>query len=174
MRVLSIDPALRNTGYAVIERRLKTGRTPTYKVVTYGVIENGRKLRQSGCLLAIHEQLRDVIQNHKPEVCAVEGVIYVQSFKTAITMGAARGAAILSAAEFGLEVFEYAPKRVKQAGVGKGAADKQQVAFMIRALLGLTETPPHDAADALAIGLAHFYEQDPTRVSRLADKPAAI
>ena len=202
MRVLSIDPALRNTGYAVIERRLKTGRTPTYKVVTYGVIENGRKLRQSGCLLAIHEQLRDVIQNHKPEVCAVEGVIYVQSFKTAITMGAARGAAVdedllgvrevllhvvqderrvvraglveARALAAALEVFEYAPKRVKQAVVGKGAADKQQVAFMIRALLGLTETPPHDAADALAIGLAHFYEQDPTRVSRLADKPAAI
>lgn len=174
MRVLSIDPALRNTGYAVIERHIASGRKPTYKAVTYGVIENGHKLRQSGCLVAIREKLRDVIEEHSPEVCAVEGVIYVQSFKTAITMGAARGAAILSAAEFGLEVFEYAPKRVKQAVVGKGAANKQQVAFMIRALLGLTETPPHDAADALAIGLAHFYEQDPTRVSTLADKPAAI
>ena len=174
MRVLSIDPALRNTGYAVIERYLEAGRKPAYKVLTYGVVENGRKVRQSGCLVAIREQLRDVIQDHNPEVCAVEGVIYVQSLKTAITMGAARGAAILSAAEFGLEVYEYNPRRVKQAVVGKGAADKQQVAFMIRALLGLKETPPHDAADALAIGLAHFYEQDPMRVSALADKPAAI
>ena len=77
----------------------------------------------------------------------------MQSHKTAILLGAARGAAILAAAERGLPVFEYAPKRIKQATVGRGNADKNQVAFMIRALLGLTETPDADAADALAIGL---------------------
>ncbi|MEM9018659.1 MAG: crossover junction endodeoxyribonuclease RuvC, partial [Verrucomicrobiota bacterium] len=109
-----------------------------------------------------------------PEVCAVEGVIYVQSYKTAITMGAARGAAILAAAEHGMEIFEYAPRRVKQAVVGRGGADKQQVAFMVRSLLGLTETPPPDAADAIAIGIAHFYEQDPTRLSVTLEKPVAL
>lgn len=173
VRVLSIDPALRNTGYAVVER-IDTGRKPTYRAVAYGVIENKRALRQSGCLVAIREQLNDVIREHGPEVCAVEGVIYVQSYKTAIAMGAARGAAILAAAEHGLEIFEYAPKRVKQAVVGKGSADKQQVAFMMRALLGLTETPPPDAADALAIGLAHFHAHDPQRVSAITDKPAPL
>ena len=71
-------------------------------------------------------------------------------------LGAARGAAILAAAERGLPVFEYAPTRIKQATVGRGGADKNQVAFMIRALLGLTETPGPDAADALAIGLTHL------------------
>ena len=91
------------------------------------------------------------------EACAVESVIYVQSYKTAITMGAARGAAIIAAADHGLPVYEYAPKRVKQAVVGKGAASKEQVAFMIRALLKLEETPSPDAADALAVGMAHFY-----------------
>tara|TARA_R110002096_G_scaffold397401_2_gene593323 strand:+ start:2620 stop:3144 length:525 start_codon:yes stop_codon:yes gene_type:complete len=174
VRVLSIDPALRNTGYAVIERTVVAGRKPNYQALVYGVIANQRKLRQSGCLVAIREQLREIIDKHQPEVCAVEGVIFVQSYKTAITMGAARGAAILAAAEYGMEVYEYAPKRVKQAIVGKGSADKQQVAFMVRALLGLTETPDHDAADALAIGMAHLYDQDPTRISAISDKPTAI
>ena len=177
MRVLSIDPALRNTGYAIVERIAPDpkirGSKPDFKALTYGVIKNAPKLRQSGCLVQIREQIKDVIDEFSPEVCAVEGVIFVQSYKTAITMGAARGAAILAAAEHGMEVFEYAPKRVKQAVVGRGSADKQQVAFMMRALLHLTETPPHDAADALAIGLAHFYANDPTRPAVL-DKAVPI
>ena len=83
----------------------------------------------------------------------------MQSHRTAITLGAARGAAILAAAERGIPVFEYSPREVKQAVVGRGGAEKTQVAFMVRALLGLTETPPPDAADALAIGLTHLREQ---------------
>ncbi len=152
MRVLAIDPALRNTGYAVLEKQ-----AGVVQALGYGTISNSPKLLQSGCLVAIRETLSSIIERHQPEVCAVEGIIYVQSYKTAIIMGAARGAAMLAAAEHGLSIYEYAPKRVKQAVVGKGAADKQQVAFMVRALLNLTETPEPDAADALAIGLAHFY-----------------
>ncbi len=163
VRVISIDPALRNTGYAVIEKVVKEGRSSDFRALAYGVIKNPRNLRQSGCLVRIREQLRDVIEEYQPEVCAVEGVIFVQSYKTAITMGAARGAAIIAAAEHGMEVYEYAPKRVKQAVVGRGSADKQQVAFMMRALLHLTENPPPDAADALAIGMAHFYASDSSK-----------
>jgi crossover junction endodeoxyribonuclease RuvC len=150
-RVLSIDPALRNTGYAVLER---SGRD--IALVTYGVIRNKPKLLPSGCLVAIREQLKTVIDEHGPEVCAIEATIYVQSFKTAIALGTARGAALIAAAEHGMAIYEYAPKEVKQAAVGRGAADKQQVAFMIRSLLRLRETPPADAADAIAVGLAHF------------------
>ena len=74
---------------------------------------------------------------------------------------------MLTAAEHGLPIYEYAPKRVKQAVVGKGAADKSQVAFMVRALLNLTETPDPDAADALAIGMAHFYmSESPTTATK--------
>ena len=80
----------------------------------------------------------------------------MQSQRTAITLGSARGAALLAAAARGLPIYEYAPKRVKQAVVGLGGADKRQVGFMVRALLGMTETPSSDAADALAIGLTHF------------------
>ncbi len=158
MRVLSVDPALRNTGFAVVEKVTPPGRgRPTYRALAYDVIKNRRELRQSSCLVNIRAVLAEVIRQYQPEVCAVEGVIFVQSYKTAITMGAARGAALLAAAEHGLEIYEYAPKRVKQAIVGRGAADKQQVAFMARSLLNLTETPPADAADALAIGLAHLF-----------------
>lgn len=155
MRVLAIDPALRNTGYAIVQREGKD-----FRALAYGTISNPPKLLQSGCLVAIREAIHTIIDKHQPDCCAVEGVIYVQSYKTAIIMGAARGAAVLTAAEHGLPIYEYAPKRIKQAVVGKGAADKQQVAFMVRALLKLTETPDPDAADALAIGLAHFYMAD--------------
>ncbi len=164
MRVLSIDPALRNTGFAVLEK-LPGARDP--RALTFGVIVNGRNLRQSGCLVAIREQLADVIATHRPEICAIESIIYVQSYKTAITLGAARGAAVIAAAEAGLQIFEYPPKRVKQAIVGKGSAEKQQVAFMIRSLLGLTETPPADAADAIAIGLAHIHASESNAALKL-------
>ncbi len=174
MRVLAIDPALRNTGFAVIEETSPASGRRTHRALAYGVIQNRRDLRQSGCLVAIRERLVEVIREFSPEVCAVEGIIYVQSYRTAITLGAARGAALLAAAEHGLEIYEYAPKRVKQAVVGRGAADKQQVAFMMRALLGLVETPPPDAADALAIGMAHCYAHDPKRPTGIADAPVPL
>lgn len=152
MRLLSIDPSIRNSGYAVLEQlpRAKP------RALKFGVVHNIAALEQSKCLVAIHNQVRALIEEFEPDACAMEGVIFVQSRLTAIQMGAARGAAILACAQRGLPVYEYAPKRVKQAVVGRGTAQKEQVAFMVRALLGLTETPPHDAADALAIGLTHF------------------
>ena len=150
-RVLAIDPALRNTGYAILE---KTGAKIT--ALEYGTIKNRTDLLPSGCLVAIHEKVRDLIARHRPDSAAFEAIIYVQSMRTAIVMGTARGAALLAAAQHGLPIYEYAPRRVKQSVVGRGGAQKEQVAFMVRALLGLTENPAPDAADALAIGLTHF------------------
>jgi crossover junction endodeoxyribonuclease RuvC len=150
-RVLAIDPALRCTGFAVLE---KTG--AKVRALEYGSIKNAAKLLPSGCLVAIHERVRELIEKHQPDSAAFEAIIYVQSMKTAITLGTARGAALLAAAQRGLPIHEYAPRRVKQGVVGHGGAQKQQVGFMVRALLGLTETPQADAADALAIGLTHF------------------
>lgn len=162
MRVLAIDPAVRHTGYAILEG---DPRKPI--VLGYDVISIPQRIPQSGALSAIRSHLVNVIQKHKPDEVAVEGIIFVQSHKTAISMGAARAAALIAAADHGLSVYEYSPKKVKMAVVGKGTADKAQVAFMVRALLGLAETPPSDAADALAIGLAHLQASDPLRAKLL-------
>jgi crossover junction endodeoxyribonuclease RuvC len=155
MRVLAIDASLRNTGVAIVDAN--NGKPD---VLYFGTIRNRTSLPSSACLVAIRDGLADLIRAHQPDCCALESVIYVQSYKTAILLGAARGAAILAAAESGLPIFEYPPTRIKQATVGRGGAGKNQVAFMVRALLGLRETPDADAADALAIGLTHLRAQE--------------
>ncbi|MBA3544788.1 MAG: crossover junction endodeoxyribonuclease RuvC [Chthoniobacterales bacterium] len=160
MRVLAIDASLRNSGVAIID----APGGGKFHSLYFGIIHNRAALPMSSCLVAFHDRLAELIHAHEPDCCALEAVIYVQSHKTAITLGAARGAAILAAAERGLAVFEYAPKRIKQATVGNGSADKSQIAFMVRALLSLTETPGPDEADALAIGLTHLRAQEGTRV----------
>src|SRR5438094_9620399 len=109
-------------------------------------------MRPSSRLVGIRDRLADLIRHHQPDCCAFEAVIYVQSYKTAIVLGAARGAAILAAAENGLPIFEYAPNRIKQATVGTGAAGKSQVAFMVRTLPGLTENTDADRVHALTVG----------------------
>ncbi len=149
--LLAIDPSLRGTGYAVLER---IGSKP--RCLGFGVVKNPPKLTVSGCLLRIHDELSEVVEKYRPTAMAIESIIYVQSVPTAITLGSARGVALLVAARSGLEIHEYAPRRVKQAVVGRGGAQKEQVAFMIRAILGLTVTPPPDAADAIAVGLTHY------------------
>ena len=159
MRVLAIDASLRNCGVAIVD-----GGNGKSRVLFFGTIHNASSLKSSACLVAIRDQLTQLIREHEPDCCALESVIYVQSYKTAILLGAARGAAILAAAESGLPVFEYAPKRIKQATVGTGGAKKNQVAFMMRALLGLTETPDPDSADALAIALTHLRAQESARL----------
>ena len=148
--IFGLDPSLRSTGYGIIQvegRKLQS--------LAYGVIKNPDKIIPSRCLVSIHQHITDLVQEYQPDVAAVEGIIYLQNYQTAVTLGSARGAALLAFAEAGLPIYEYAPKRVKAAATGKGGAQKAQVAFMMSAMLGLTENPPPDAADALAIALTH-------------------
>lgn len=150
MIILGVDPSLRSTGYGVIA--YEAGKP---RVITFGEIKNPPARSPLQCLQEIHSQITDIIVQTKPEEAAVEGIIYIQNHKIAITLGAARGATLLALAQANLSVFEYAPRRVKSAATGHGGAQKQQVSFMMRALLGLTQNPPPDAADALAIALTH-------------------
>ena len=97
--ILAVDPSLRGTGFAILERM--SGKP---RCLHFGVIKNSPRLTISGCLVAIHEQLSDVIARFAPEAMAIESVIYVQSYPTAITLGSARGAALLAAAQRGIRI----------------------------------------------------------------------
>src|SRR5947199_2879111 len=135
MRVLAIDASLRNTGVAVVDANSGKARA-----LYFGTIHNAQKLRSSSCLVAIRDHLTELIRKHEPDCCALESVIYVQSYKTAILLGAARGAAILAAAENGLPIFEYAPNRIKQATVGTGTAGKNRAPSTLRRFSGESKT----------------------------------
>ena len=151
--ILGIDPSLRGTGYGVI--RLAQ---PHPVALAQGTISCPATWPHSRCLVKIVETLRDVLKRHQPTVCVVEGLFYAQNLQTAIVMGEARGAALAAIAEAGLEIFEIAPRKVKQAVVGYGAAQKTAVAKMVQRLLNLPKPPAPDAADALGLALAHAQE----------------
>ena len=152
--ILGLDPSLRGTGFGVIETGKSTART-----LAHGTITCPAAWPHSRCLAHISQTLREVLRKFQPTVCAVEGLFFAQNLKTAIVMGEARGAALAAVAEAGLEIYEMAPRKVKQAIVGYGAAQKLAVAKMVQRLLQLAEPPPPDAADALALALAHAQEQ---------------
>jgi len=151
--ILGLDPSLRGTGYGVI-RMAK----PFPQTLVHGTISCPVNWEHSRCLVKIVQTLRAVLQEHQPEVCIVEGLFYAQNFQTALIMGEARGAALAAIAEAGIEIFELAPRKVKQAIVGYGAAQKFAVAKMVQRLLHLPEPPAADAADALALALTHIQE----------------
>jgi crossover junction endodeoxyribonuclease RuvC len=148
--IIGIDPSLRGTGYGVIHM---SGSQPT--ALAHGTISCPSAWPHSRCLLKIAQTLREIAAQHQPTVCAVEGLFFAQNLQTALTMGQARGAAMAVMAEAGLDIYEIAPRKVKQAIVGYGAAQKHAVAKMVQRLLRLTEVPAADAADALAVALAH-------------------
>jgi crossover junction endodeoxyribonuclease RuvC len=151
--ILGIDPSLRGTGYGVIQ----TGK-PNPSVLAQGTIACPKDWERSRCLARISQTLREVLRQFKPDICVVEGLFFAQNIKTAIIMGEARGAALAAVAEAGLDIFEIAPRKVKQAIVGYGAAQKIAVAKMVQRMLNLAELPAPDAADALALALAHAQE----------------
>ncbi len=151
--ILGIDPSLRGTGYGIIQLA-----KPYPKTLAQGTINSPSHWPRSRCLLNIAEALRSALREHHPTVCAVEGLFYAQNLQTALLMGEARGVCLLAAAEAGLEIFEIAPRRVKLAIVGYGAARKLAVAKMVQRLLQLPDAPAADAADALALALAYVQE----------------
>ncbi|HAV63787.1 MAG TPA: crossover junction endodeoxyribonuclease RuvC [Verrucomicrobiales bacterium] len=162
--LLGIDPSLRGTGYGVV--RL-AGSEPA--AVAHGTILCPAAWAQSRCLARIAEVVREIIARHRPTVCVVEGLFHAQNIKTALIMGQARGAALAMAAQAGLPIYELAPRRVKQAVVGHGAAGKDAVARMIQRQLRLTEVPASDAADALAVALAFIQSQGRHQLTRLKE-----
>ena len=161
-RLLGIDPSLRGTGFGVIEM---VG--SEWRMRTAGTLRCPASWPRTRCLAAIATGIRDVLREHAPECCAVEGLFFAQNLRTALTMGEARGAALAVVAEAGLPVFELAPRQVKQAMVGFGGAQKLAVAKMVQRRLSLDEVPEADAADALALALAFAQTAHRGPLSRL-------
>ncbi|HEY3861382.1 MAG TPA: crossover junction endodeoxyribonuclease RuvC [Verrucomicrobiae bacterium] len=149
--IIGVDPSLRGTGYGVIQ----TGR-PAARALAHGTIVCPAGWERSRCLVKIAQTLREIVARHRPTVCAIEGLFYAQNLQTALIMGEARGAALFALAEAGLEIFEIAPRKIKQSVVGYGAAQKPAVGKMVQRLLQLPEPPAPDAADALAAAIAHW------------------
>jgi crossover junction endodeoxyribonuclease RuvC len=158
--IIGIDPSLRGTGYGVI--RLAS---PHPETLAEGTIKCPPTWEHSRCLLHIANELRAVVNKTRPTVAAVEGIFFAQNLKTAIIMGQARGAALVPLAEARLEIYEIATRKVKQAIVGYGGAQKSAVAKMVQRMLNLPAPPAPDAADALALALALTHANDLSRAT---------
>lgn len=153
MKVLGVDPGSSVVGFGVVEARAQ-GAMP--RLVECGVIRTAGSASLPGRLRAIHEGLTELLQRHRPDVVAVEDIFYGRNARSTAVLAHARGVILLSSDLAGVPVAEYAPARIKKALVGRGAALKPQVGYMVAKLLGLREAPsPADAADGVAVAVAH-------------------
>ena len=151
--VLGVDPGTAVTGFGVVASApARTGR-----LIECGVLRTRPRDDLALRLRTIHEGLTELLARHRPDVVAVEGVFYGPNVRTTIVLGHARGVVLLAAAQAGVPVLEYSPAMIKKAVVGRGAALKPQVGFMVARLLLLKEPPrPADAADGVAVALTHL------------------
>lgn len=149
MRILGIDPGYGRTGYGVIDaygNRLQA--------VEYGLIETSPTMSIGGRLKQIYDAIKEIIEKRQPERLAVEQLFFSRNVTTAIAVGQARGVILLAGTQAGLTFAEYTPMQVKQAVVGYGKAEKQQIQEMVKMFLHLSQIPkPDDVADALAIAI---------------------
>jgi len=151
---LGIDPGTATTGYGLV--RLE--QDGSLVAIKYGVFLTPKESSAPARLEMIYNQLRDLLDEYKPETAAVEKLFFSRNVTTALAVGQARGVVMLCLQQAGIEAFEYTPNEVKQAVAGYGSAQKKQVQEMVRALLLLSEIPrPDDAADALAIAITHLH-----------------
>ena len=155
--MLGVDPSLRGTGLAVLECEGKS-----YKLLHSETLSLKPKVDSIQCLGLIHKSVANLLDLWKPRHLACEATIYVQNFKTAQIMGAARGSALSASAIREVPVFEYAPLRVKQAVVGFGRASKEQMSKTLMQMLNLPEALPYDESDALGLALCHALTWQPS------------
>jgi crossover junction endodeoxyribonuclease RuvC len=148
---LGIDPGTRRLGWGVVSR---TGNRLTH--IAHGVIELDGSESIATRLVELEGQLTRVIREHRPTVSSVESLFFHKDAQAAAKLGHARGVVLLCLAREGIPIAEYAPAKIKRTIAGAGAADKRQVALMVRAALGLDGLPPLDASDALAIAMTHL------------------
>jgi crossover junction endodeoxyribonuclease RuvC len=152
--VLGLDPGIAITGYGLVEESPEGD----LRCIAYGTVTTPAGQPTPSRLLSIDRELGALIGKYEPDVVAVEELFFARNVTTALTVGQARGVAILSAARAGVPVREYKPMQVKQAVTGYGQAPKTQVQEMVRLLLHLDHVPrPDDAADAVAVAVCHVH-----------------
>jgi crossover junction endodeoxyribonuclease RuvC len=163
MLTIGIDPGTAITGYGFI-RQAQDG---SLQAVDFGAIQTPAHAPMPERLVELHSQLTTLIDQHRPDTAAVEKLFFQRNVRTALSVGQGRGVVLLALAQGGLPVSEYTPMEIKQAVVGYGGADKNQVQQMVRALLELDDIPrPDDAADALAVAICHIHT---TRFNQLIE-----
>lgn len=150
-RVLGLDPGTRHFGWGVVER---VGARLVH--VAHGIVSPKESLPLGERLVIIEAGLVAVVEEHGPGMASIESLFFAKDASAAAKLGHARGVGLLVVSRAGLEAAEYPPARVKRTVAGGGRADKNQVAQMVKVLLGLTEVPHADAADALAIAITHL------------------
>lgn len=154
MLAIGIDPGTAITGYGLVREEQDGSLT----VIDYGAIITSSDKQMPDRLVQLYLQLKELLALHGPQSGAVEKLFFARNVRTALTVGQARGVALLALAEAGVQLTEYTPNEVKQAVVGFGGADKRQVQKMVQAILGMEEIPqPDDAADALAVAICHLH-----------------
>jgi len=153
MRVMGIDPGSNCTGYGIVEEI-----QGNLQVVHWGSVKNKPSTPFPGRLKAIYDELVLTIQKFNPHEVAVEDLFFASNAKSALKLGQTRGAILLAAINENKPIAEYTPLEVKQAVVGYGRAEKEQVQNMVTTLLKLKEKPePFDSSDALAIAICHLH-----------------
>lgn len=163
--ILGIDPGSRKTGYGVVLEQ--EGRM---SYIGSGVILAGDGAL-SERLLVIYESIEHIINQFRPEVLAIEEPFLGQNAQSTIKLSEARSVAIVACAKAGMPIYEYGARKIKQAIVGYGAAEKDQVQFMVQNCLGLSGLPQVDAADALACAICHgYYSSNPLYQAQLSTK----
>lgn len=149
MRIIGIDPGTGILGFGVIDAE-----GAKLKLVDAGVIRTPVHQPDSDRLKTIHDELKELIEQHNPVVMSVEKLFFSRNITTAMSVSQARGVVLLLGKQFDLELFEFTPPQIKQAVTGYGKAEKKQIQEMVRTILGLKEVPkPDDAADALAAAI---------------------
>lgn len=151
LRILGIDPGLATVGFSIVDVEKSK-----MKLVTCGVISTPAHTSLSSRLDRIFEDMNELISSFNPDVMSIEELFFNTNITTGIAVAHARGVILLSAYRAGVQVFEYTPLQVKQAVVGYGRAEKNQVIDMVRRILALPAAPkPDDAADAVALAICH-------------------
>lgn len=153
-RILGIDPGSRITGIAVIEKNVFG--TP---ICLFGGCIRLTAKTEAARLGALYVEIQQVVQSFNPTELAIEQVFVHKNVRSALKLGQARGVALAACMSASLSVFEYAPRLIKQAITGGGAADKAQIQHMVQVLLSLETKPQADAADALAVALCHLHSE---------------